>query len=331
MKVLVVGGAGYIGSHTVVELIANNHDPVILDNFSNSNRSVLTRLEKISNKKVKIYDLDYLNSNGLEKVIKENNIEAVIHFAAYKAVGESVKYPMKYYLNNVSGFIGLLTVLARQGVNKIVLSSSAAVYGDPPLKAVTEETVCIPTSPYGYSKLMCEQILKDAVAANPSLQATSLRYFNVVGAHKSAIIGELSKSKPQNLLPIITQATARVIPPLVVYGDDYDTPDGSCLRDYVHVVDLAKAHVKAINNLRDYSVYNVGTGKPTSVFELIKVFERVNKIKVPNTIGKRRPGDPPAYYARVDKIEKNLNWHAINTVEDAVRDAWRWQQTLAKT
>ena len=330
MKVLVIGGAGYIGSHTIVELIANSHEPIILDNFSNSEPRVLARLEKLCGKKIKNYDLDYLKTDDLVRVIKNEGIEAVIHFAAYKAVGESVKDPLKYYLNNVSGFIGLLMVLVKNGVNKIVFSSSASVYGDPPVKAVTESTVCNPTSPYGFTKLMCEQILKDTVAANPKLGATSLRYFNVVGAHKSALIGELSKSKPQNLLPIITQATAKVIPPLVVYGDDYDTPDGSCLRDYVHVVDLAKAHVAALNNIHGYSVYNVGTGKPTSVFEFIKVFESVNKIKVPYSIGKRRPGDPPAYYAKVDKIEKALNWHATFTVEDAVRDAWKWQLTLTK-
>lgn len=334
MKVLVTGGAGYIGSHTVVELVAAGHQPIIVDNFSNSEKSVIPALEKITGRKIPFYEHDFQDKDFLEKLFSKEKINGVIHFAAYKAVGESVKEPLKYYSNNVTGFVGLLQTLKKQGVNHLVFSSSAAVYGNPPSDVVTEDTPCAPESPYGWSKYMDEIIFRDTCKADTDLKAVALRYFNVVGSHESAIIGELPKGKPQNLLPIVVQAAAGKTPPLTVYGTDYSTPDGTCLRDYVHVVDLAKAHVAALNKISgtissNYSVYNIGTGKPTSVLELIKTFEKVNKVKVPHVLGERRAGDPAAYYASAKKAEKELAWHSEKTTEDAVRDAWHWQQKLS--
>lgn len=328
-KVLVIGGAGYIGSHTVIELLSAGYTPVVLDNFSNSKPSVINRIKKLSGKKVKFYSKNYQDVRALEHIIKKEGIEAVIHFAAFKAVGESVEKPLLYYSNNVGGFINLLIVLKKCQVKQLVFSSSAAVYGSPKVQAVTEQTICNPTSPYGWSKYMDEQILKDECKSRLDLNATCLRYFNVVGADPSALIGGLPIGRPQNLLPIITQATAGKIPPLTVYGDDYDTPDGSCLRDYVHVVDLAKAHVYALKNNKGYKVYNIGTGKPTSVLELIKIFEEENNVKIPYSIGDRRPGDPASYYANADKANRELGWRATKDIRDAVKDAWRWQQTLS--
>lgn len=333
-NVLVIGGAGFIGTHTVVELVAAGYRPVIVDNFSNSERSVITGLEKLLNQPVTYYEQDFRDIGALEKIIENEAIDGVVHFAAFKAVGESVEQPLKYYANNVGGFIVLLQALLKHDVEHFVFSSSAAVYGNPPVTLVTEETVCTPESPYGSSKLMDEIILRDTCKANSNLRGIALRYFNVVGGHESALIGELPKGKPQNLLPIVVQATAGKIPPLTVYGTDYPTSDGTCQRDYIHVVDLAKAHVAALQKLEKdgdgYTVYNVGTGKPTSVLELIKAFERINKVNVPCSLGDRRPGDPAAYYAVADKIENELGWKATKTIEDAVRDAWRWQQYLEK-
>lgn len=330
-NILVIGGAGFIGSHTVVELLASGYRPVIVDNFSNSERSVLQGLEELAGHTVTCYEQDFRQTADLEHIIKDEKIDAVIHFAAFKAVGESVAQPLKYYSNNVSGFVTLLEALLKQGIEHFVFSSSAAVYGNPPNEVVTEETVCHPESPYGWSKFMDETILRDTCAASSNLHGISLRYFNVVGGHESGLIGELPKGKPQNLLPIIVQATAGEIPPFTVFGTDYPTPDGTCLRDYIHVVDLAKAHVAALRKLEeesseDYQVYNVGTGHPTSVLELIRSFETVNQVKVPYTLGDRRPGDPARCYASVEKIERDLGWKATQTIENAVRDAWRWQQ-----
>lgn len=335
--ILVTGGAGFIGSHTIVELVQAGYRPVIIDNFSNSEKFVLEHLEKLLGKPVVCYEQDYRDIPALKKVIKEENVSGIIHFAAFKAVAESVAEPLKYYDNNVAGFVQLLKVVVETGLSSFVFSSSAAVYGNPPTDVVTEDTVCNPTSPYGWSKYMNEIILRDTCAATTSLHGIALRYFNVVGSHESNLIGELPKGKPQNLLPIIVQATSGQIPPLTVYGTDYNTPDGTCLRDYIHVVDLAKAHVAALQKIMrnkddsNYGVYNVGTGKPTSVLELIKAFERINKVKVPHQLGDRRPGDPEAYYAITKKAESELGWKATKTVDDAVRDAWRWHESLANT
>ena len=333
-KILVTGGAGFIGSHTVVELASAGYQPIIVDDFSNSEKSVIDNLKKIIGQRPDIYEGEFKDKKLIGQIIDKEHISGVIHFAAFKAVGESVEQPIKYYQNNVSGILDLLSILQDKRVDNFVFSSSAAVYGEPPTKLVTEDTPCSPASPYGWSKYMDEVILRDVCAANANFRVIALRYFNVVGAHPSAKIGELPKGKPQNLLPIIVQACAGILPPLTVYGTDYPTPDGSCLRDYIHVVDLAKAHVAALRKLsskdikENYQVYNLGTGKPTSVLDLIKTFEKVNKVKVPYKIGPRRPGDPAAYYASPKKANKELNWQTEKTVEDAVSDAWRWQQTI---
>jgi len=332
MKILVTGGAGYIGSHTVVELIAAGHKPVIIDNFHNSRDDVVARLEAMVGQKIPIYRQDFQNSKRLADVLATENIEGAIHFAAHKAVGESVEQPLKYYHNNVGGFIGLMELVAARDI-PLVFSSSAAVYGDPKDRSINEDAPCAPTSPYGWSKLMDEIILRDACASKTPARGIALRYFNVVGAHDSGRLGEASKLPPQNLLPIIVQAVAGTREPLTVYGTDYDTPDGTCLRDYVHVVDLAKAHVAALDYLVKqkvgyYDVFNIGTGKPSSVMELISTFERVNSVRVPYKLGERRPGDPTAYYADVTKVNQTFGWKAEKTVEDALRSAWQWQQEL---
>ncbi len=268
----------------------------------------------------------------MEKIIAKEKITAVIHLAAYKAVGGSVEQPLKYYENNVGGLISLLQVALDKGVKNFIFSSSAAVYGSPVDDVVAEETACNPTSPYGWSKFMGEVILSDTCKANRDFKCVSLRYFNVVGSHESALIGELPKGKPQNLLPVIVQAAAKKTPPLTIFGNDYPTPDGTCLRDYIHVVDLAKAYVKALSKLSDlngnYHTYNVGTGTPVSVLELIKTFEKTNGVKVPYKLGVRRPGDPAGYYASVKKAKQELGWQATKTIDDAVRDAWRWHQII---
>lgn len=334
-RILVTGGAGYIGSHVIVELITSGFEPVILDNFSNSDKSSVNRLEKLTGKHITFYKSDYQNAKNLEKILKQEKIDGVIHIAASKAVGESVEKPLKYYENNVAGFVTLLETLLSNNVHNFVFSSSAAVYGTPPTELVTEETPPNPESPYGWSKYMDEIILRDTCTARPILKGVALRYFNVVGSHKSAVIGESPKGKPQNLLPIIVQAVAKN-KPLTVFGNDYPTPDGTCLRDYIHVVDLAKAHVAALQKMIStktghYEVYNISTGKPTSVTELITAFERVNNVKVPHEIGPRRPGDPAAYSAVPQKANRELNWKAEHTLDEAVHSAWQWQVQLNKS
>ncbi len=332
-NILVTGGAGYIGSHTVVALAGAGFRPVIVDNFSNSEKHALDGLKAILGHEVICYDHDYQDSVFIAELLEKESVDGVIHFAAYKAVGESVENPLKYYQNNVAGFVSFLQTLTQHPVDTIILSSSASVYGEPPPEQFTEETPCNPTSPYGWSKYMDEIVLRDLARAAPDLKATSLRYFNVVGSHESALIGELPKGRPQNLLPIIVQAVTGKIPPLTVFGTDYPTPDGTCRRDYIHVVDLANAHVGALRksfaeNSGSFEVYNIGTGTPTSVLEMINAFERINGVKVPHELGPRRPGDPAACYALATKANRELNWHPTKTTEDAVRDAWRWQQTL---
>jgi len=330
MNILVTGGAGYIGSHTVLELINAGHRPVIVDNFSNSSKGVIDRLNEITSSEIKYYEQDFQDQAAVKQIIETEKIEGVIHFAAFKAVAESVADPLRYYQNNTAGFANLVRTVLDANVQTIIFSSTAAVYGNPPEDLVTEDTPCRPESPYGWSKLMDEIILRDTCAATPTLHGTALRYFNVVGSHDSGRIGESPKTKPQNLLPIIVQAVNGTIPPLTVMGTDYPTPDGTCLRDYIHVVDLAKAHIAALEHAASQSngafeVYNIGTGKPTSVLELIKTFETVNDVAVPHTLGERRPGDPVACYASAEKAEKELGWKAEKTIEDACRDAWRWQ------
>lgn len=335
MHILVSGGAGYIGSHTIVELVKAGFKPVILDSFINADHDVLKHLKEITGKDIPCIEGDFANATLVARAINDYHIQGVVHFAAHKAVGESVAHPLKYYANNVSGFIHLVKVLNEHNI-PLVFSSTAAVYGDPATDTVTEDTPCHPVNPYGWSKLMDEIILQSACKADSPMRGIALRYFNVVGAHDSILLGELPKQPPQNLLPIIVQAVAGLREPLPIYGVDYNTPDGTCLRDYIHVVDLAKAHVIALRHLLKqkpgyYDVFNVGTGKPTSVMELINTFERVNNIAVPHHISDRRPGDPPAYYADPHKIYRILGWKAEKTVEDAVSSAWHWQQRLNQT
>ncbi len=337
MNILVIGGAGYIGSHTVVELIAAGFIPVVLDDFRGSDRAALECIKQATGKDVALVEGDFTDAKLLEQALEQHNIGGVVHFAALKAVGESVEQPLAYYRNNVAGFVNLVEVLDKRGI-PLVFSSSAAVYGQPVVELISEETPCIPTSPYGWTKLMDEVILHDTChaatlpgAATNGMRGIALRYFNVVGAHDSGRLGEMPKLPPQNLLPIIVEAVAGIRPPFTVYGTDYDTPDGTCQRDYIHVADLAKAHIAALNHLLEqpggyYDVFNVGTGKPTSVLELVGAFEKVNGVKVPHVLGERRTGDPRATYADAGKIEHTLSWKATKTIEDAVRSAWEWQQ-----
>jgi UDP-glucose 4-epimerase len=330
MNVLVTGGAGYIGSHTVLELLTSGYTVTVVDSLVNSSAESLQRVEKLTGKKVAFYELDIQDAAELDALLDRESFDAIIHFAAFKAVGESVSNPLKYYQNNVAGFISLLKSAQKHTIQKIVFSSTAAVYGTPPVERVTETTSLNPESPYGSSKYMDEIILRDCCNMQPELQGVALRYFNVVGAHESGELGESPVGTPQNLLPILIQSLTGKVPPLVINGDDYPTTDGTCERDYVHVVDLAKAHVAALKKLdqkldKNYHVYNIGTGKPTSVLKLIQIFEAENGVKVPYSIGPRRAGDPAAFFASPDKANTELGWQSTKTIEDAVRDSWNWQ------
>ncbi len=335
MKILVTGGAGFIGSHTVVALVEAGFEPIIIDDFSNSQKRALDGLEKILGKSVKCYEADCNNLETLTTIFKEEQIKGVIHFAAFKAVGESVKNPLKYYENNIGSLVTLLKAMNTEGVQNIIFSSSATVYGLSKELPATEQT---PTqkamSPYGMTKQMGEDILSDVVTSGAAIKAISLRYFNPIGAHPSALIGELPLGVPNNLVPFITQTGAGIREKLTVYGDDYETPDGTCLRDYIHVSDLADAHVAAIKMLLDlekdnyYNVYNVGTGNPNSVLEVIKTFEEVSGKPLNYEIGARRGGDVPALYADASKITTELGWTAKHSMRQALEDAWRWQVSL---
>lgn len=335
MKILVTGGAGFIGSHTVVALVEAGFEPIIIDDFSNSQKRALDGLEKILGTPVKCYEANCNNFKTLTTIFKEEQIKGVIHFAAFKAVGESVKNPLKYYENNIGSLITLLKAMNTEGVQNIIFSSSATVYGLSKELPATEQT---PTpkamSPYGMTKQMGEDILNDVVASGAAIKAISLRYFNPIGAHSSALIGELPLGVPNNLVPFITQTGAGIREKLTVYGDDYDTPDGTCLRDYIHVSDLADAHVIAIKMLLDlekdnyYNVYNVGTGNPNSVLEVINTFEEVSGKPLNYEIGARRDGDVPALYADASKIKTELGWTTKHSMHKALEDAWRWQESL---
>lgn len=337
MNILVTGGAGFIGSHTVVELIAAGFEPIILDDFSNSDPKVLERLETILGRKVKSYSANCNDSALLTKIFKEESIQGVIHFAASKAVGESVEKPLLYYRNNISALVTLLETMTANGVSNLVFSSSCTVYGQPEVIPVTEETPVLPAaSPYGNTKQVGEEIIRDTVAAKAGLKALALRYFNPVGAHESALIGELPIGVPANLVPYVTQTAIGIRQKLMVFGKDYTTPDGTCIRDFIHVVDLAKAHVKALellvkqNEADYYEYFNIGTGKGTSVQELIDTFERVTGVKLNYEFAPRRAGDIMEIYAEVSKSRDVLGWQAEKTLDEALVDAWRWQQQLAK-
>ena len=334
-KVLVTGGAGYIGSHTVVELVKSGYDPVILDDYRNSDSSVLKRLTQIIGYEPTHVVCDVCDQNRLEEIFKTYSISGVIHFAAYKAVGESVENPLKYYSNNISGLVSVLNVLKQNPEVPFVFSSSCTVYGEPMgLKEVNENMAkSIPTSPYGYTKWLGEQIIDDLFISNKQLRMMSLRYFNPIGAHQSALIGELPVGKPNNLLPFITQTAAGIHEKIVIFGKDYPTLDGTCIRDYIHVVDLAEAHVKAIDHLLSlkdgcHEVVNVGTGKGTSVLELVHAFEEENNMKLNYTFGPKRSGDVIEIYANVDYAYSLLGWKATRDINDGVRDAWKWEKSI---
>ena len=334
-QILVTGGAGYIGSHTIVELVKSGFEPIIIDDFRNSERFVLDRLNKLTQSNIKCYDLDCNNSQNLDQVFSENRIDGVIHFAAYKAVGESVEKPILYYENNVGSLLKLIQAMEKHQVNNLVFSSSCTVYGEPDSGVVSESSpISQPMSPYGHTKLICEDILKNIIAlGESSLKVILLRYFNPIGAHESALIGELPLGKPNNLVPFITQSAVGKRGQLQVFGKDYDTPDGTCIRDFIHVSDLANAHVKSLDQLlekRDlrFEVYNVGTGNGVSVLELIQKFEEVNNIKLNWEFTERRLGDVEKIYADDSKIKNSLNWSCKFSIEDALKHAWNWEKSL---
>lgn len=335
-KILITGGAGYIGSHTAVELWAAGIEPVILDDLSNSDPKVLDRLEEITGKRFQFYSGDCSDRNLLNTISSEHQLAGVIHFAAFKAVGESTRLPLKYYRNNVSALIVLLEWMQDMKIKDLVFSSSCTVYGQPEILPVTEATPRQEAeSPYGNTKKICEDILIDVVKSKGEIRVISLRYFNPVGAHPSSKIGELPLGTPNNLVPFITQTAAGIREKLTVFGDDYDTPDGSCIRDYIHVVDLADAHLRAFSYLENqpadfYEVFNVGTGQGNSVLEVIQTFEKVSGQKLNYEIGPRRPGDVVQVWADTTKINQVLGWYPKFSLEDSMRDSWNWQKSLKK-
>jgi UDP-glucose 4-epimerase len=336
MNILVTGGAGFVGSHTVVELVAAGHNPLILDDFSNSNKSVLIGLKNIIGKDVNFIEGNCNDLHTLRKVFSDNKIGGVIHFAAAKAVGESVENPLKYYDLNIGSLVKIIQVTQEFNVSKIVFSSSCTVYGEPDLVPVTEQTPRKPAnSPYGNTKTIGEDILRDTVQSGANAQFIALRYFNPIGAHESAEIGELPSGVPSNLVPYITQTAIGLRKSLTLFGNDYDTPDGTNIRDFIHVLDLAKAHVAAIEYLNKvpekfYDVFNIGTGKGNSVLELITTFEKINHLKLNYNIGPRRAGDTVKIYGDVSKANELLHWKTEKTLEEALKDAWRWECKLAK-
>ncbi|CUH91596.1 UDP-glucose 4-epimerase GalE [Herbinix luporum] len=328
MKVLVTGGAGYIASHTNIELLNCGYEVVAVDNLSNSNMESIRRVEKLTNRKIKFYENDILDKSALQKIFEEEKIDAVIHFAGLKAVGESCKIPLKYFKNNVSGTINLLEVMEEYGVKTLVFSSSATVYGDPQTVPITEDFPLSVTNPYGRTKLMIEEILGDIYAADNSWNIAILRYFNPIGAHESGEIGEDPNGIPNNLVPYIAKVAMGVLDKINVFGDDYDTPDGTGVRDYIHVVDLAIGHIKAIEKLKDKPglvTYNLGTGRGYSVLEVIHNYEKACKKKLPYVITDRRPGDIAISYADPAKANKELGWKAVRDIEQMCRDSYNWQ------
>lgn len=329
MAVLVTGGAGYIGSHTLVELLEIGKDVVVFDNLSNSKEESLERVEKITGKKVKFYKGDLLNTEDLERVFSENNIESVIHFAGLKAVGESVQKPMLYYKNNITGTLNLCEVMAAHGCKSIVFSSSATVYGSPKTVPITEDFPLSTTNPYGATKLMIEDILRDIYVSDNEWRICILRYFNPIGAHKSGLIGEDPNGIPNNLMPYIAKVASGVLPCLSVFGNDYPTKDGTGVRDYIHVVDLAKGHLHALEKIEKESgvfTYNLGTGNGYSVLDIINAFEKTTGVVVNYKITERRPGDVAECYANPKKAFEELGWKAENGIEDMCRDTWNFQK-----
>ena len=329
MSVLVTGGAGYIGSHTVVELLKAGQEVVIVDNYSNSKPEVLNRIKTITGKAPTFYEVDVLDREALDAVFEKENIDSVIHFAGYKAVGESVAKPIEYYHNNITSSLVLCDVMRNHGVKKIVFSSSATVYGMNNVSPLTEDLPTSATNPYGYTKVMIEQILQDVAFADSEWSIALLRYFNPIGAHESGLIGEDPTGIPNNLMPYITQVAVGKLPRLSIFGDDYDTPDGTGVRDYIHVVDLALGHIKALEKIKDTNgvgIYNLGTGIGYSVLDLTYNFQKATGVEIPYTVIARRPGDVATCYADATKAKEELGWTAQKTLADMCRDSWNWQK-----
>ncbi len=338
-KVIVTGGAGFIGSHTVLALHQAGFTPIVVDNFCNSSKSVLSQLEKVTGSPVALHEVDCCSLSAMQEVIsrEKEGLFGVIHFAAHKAVGASVAKPLEYYRNNVGSLVSVLQAMNASQVSRLVFSSSCTVYGQPDQLPVTERSpLKAAESPYGRTKQFCEEIISDQVASGASLRAVTLRYFNPVGAHESSLIGELPLGPPENLIPYITQTAVGIRKELTVFGNDYDTPDGTCIRDYIHVVDLAEAHVKALEFIERKKepafneFFNVGTGRGSSVLEVISAFEAVSGKKLNYKIGARREGDVVQTYADVTHCEKEFAWSARRSMSDAMRDAYNWQLTLGK-
>lgn len=327
MNILISGGAGYIGSHTCVALMERGHDLIIADNFVNSDPKVLERIRQITGRDFQFYEIDVTNEAAVDRIFSEHKIDGVIHFAGLKAVGESVEKPLAYYRNNVLSTIALANSCLKYGVGRFVFSSSATVYGDNKVP-FTEDMPLLPTTnPYGETKAMSERILADTSRANPQFAVSLLRYFNPVGAHESGLIGESPNGIPNNLMPYITQVAKGKLKKLRIFGNDYPTVDGTGVRDYIHVVDLAEGHVAALENLESgVHVYNLGTGQGTSVLQLVQTFEKVNQLTIPYEIVERRPGDIAVSYADASKAARELGWQAKRNVEDMCRDAWRYEK-----
>lgn len=327
MKILITGGAGYIGSHTCVQLLKNGYDIVVLDNFSNSERKVIDLIKQITGKDFKSYDCDLLNKEQLHTIFNENDIDAVIHFAALKSVPESIAEPLRYYENNITGTLNLLEVIKSSKVNRVVFSSSATVYGLNNKVPYNEEMPLTATNPYGWTKVMMEQILRDFVTANESMKIAILRYFNPIGADSSGLIGENPKGIPSNLMPYISQTAIGKLPYLKVCGTDFDTIDGTGVRDYIHICDIASGHLKALeqlNNITGVEVYNLGSGKGTTVLELVDTFEMVTGIQIKRVEWDRRPGDISESYADVEKAKIELDWSPKYTLEEMCLDSWNY-------
>ncbi len=329
-QILVTGGAGYIGSHTVVELIESGYDVVVVDNLCNSSKESLNRVEKITGTPIKFYENDIADIDAMSKIFEENDIDAVIHFAGLKAVGESVEKPLEYYKNNIAGTLNMCEVMKKYNVKNIIFSSSATVYGDPETVPITEDCpkgVC--TNPYGWTKSMLEQILMDINVSDPEWNVILLRYFNPIGAHKSGMIGEDPNGIPNNLMPYITKVATKQLERLNVWGDDYPTPDGTGVRDYIHVVDLAKGHVKALKKIVEnpgVKIYNLGMGKGYSVLEVVENFKEASGVDIPYVIAPRRPGDIAECYADASLAKEELGWEAEFGIKEMCADSWNWQK-----
>lgn len=333
MKVLVTGGTGYIGSHNCIDLLNCGHDVVVADNLSNSKIDVIDRIKEITGKSVSFYKIDIMDEDSLENIFRQHDVDAVIHFAGLKAVGESVAVPLRYYHNNITGSLILFKLMQKYHVKKMIFSSSATVYSTSDKVPYTEDTNLGATNPYGRTKLMIEEILRDYYASDKSNSIAILRYFNPVGAHPSGLIGEDPNGIPNNLLPYVSMVAAGKLPELSVYGNDYNTPDGTGIRDYIHVTDLSDGHIKALDKISEgpgLYIYNLGTGKGYSVLEVVRAFESASNRKINYKIVDRRPGDSAISYADPTKAKNELNWEAKRSLEKMCEDAWRWQQNNSK-